>query len=376
MIALLDYCGVHAAETLQTLEALAAIESPSTDADAADRCGTELASRLTAMGATVERHDAPGRGRHVSARFTGNGAPILLLGHFDTVWPVGTLARMPIRREGGRLFGPGVFDMKAGIAIAMTAVAALHAVEPTIAAIQMLWTSDEEVGSESSRALIESAAREARAVLVLEPALPGGALKTSRKGCGQFELTVEGVSAHAGLDPGAGVSAIHELAAQILKVEAFQDLERGVSVNVGVVQGGSRANVVAERATAIVDVRAPDAREAARIESDLRNLQPARAGARLTIRGGFERPPLERTDAVVRLFEAARAVAASFGHTLHEGSAGGGSDGNFTAALGIPTLDGLGAVGNGAHAAGEHVEIDALPQRAALVAGLLGRIGN
>jgi glutamate carboxypeptidase len=206
--------------------------------------------------------------------------------------------------------------------------------------------------------------------------LPGGGLKTARKGCGQFELTVYGVSAHAGLDPGKGASAIHELAAQIGEVERLQDLPRGISVNVGVLAGGTRPNVVAEEAHATIDVRAPTREAAEAIESALRNLQPRRPGTRLTLRGGFERPPMERGPAVIELFARASAVASSLGRELREGSAGGGSDGNFTAALGTPTLDGLGPVGDGAHAAHEHVEISALPWRAALLAGLLSDLSR
>jgi glutamate carboxypeptidase len=296
---------------------------------------------------------------------------VLLLGHFDTVWPVGTLERMPFRRDGDRLYGPGTFDMKAGIAIGLTAVNALAATGTAHPPITMLWTTDEEIGSGTSRSLIEAEARQARAVLVLEPSLPGGALKTARKGCGEYELTIHGVAAHAGVDPGRGASAIHELAAQIGVIERLQDLPRGVSVNVGVVSGGTRPNVVAEEARAVIDVRAPARDAADAVDAALRGLHPLHPGTRLTIRGGFDRPPMERTPAGVRLFEKARSIALVLGYQLGEGSTGGGSDGNFTAALGVPTLDGLGAIGDGAHAAHEHVDASALPWRAALVAGLI-----
>jgi glutamate carboxypeptidase len=374
---LLEYCEAHGAATIETVEALARLESPSTDKAAVDRCGAELAARLRAAGATVELLRQEVRGDHIRAAVPGAGsdskgaAPVLILGHFDTVWPVGTLERMPVRRDGDRLHGPGVFDMKGGVAIALAAVAALRATGTPHPPITMLWTTDEEIGSATSRAAIEAEARQASAVLVLEPALPGGALKTARKGCGEFELTVHGVAAHAGLDPGKGASAIHELAAQIAAIERLQDLPRGISVNVGVVAGGSRANVVAEQARAIVDARAPTREAAAAIEAAMRGLQPARPGTRLTVKGGFERPPMERGPGVVELFTRAARVAAALGRDLREGSAGGGSDGNFTAALGIPTLDGLGAAGDGAHAAHEYVEMPALAWRAALVAGLL-----
>jgi glutamate carboxypeptidase len=278
---------------------------------------------------------------------------------------------MPLRRDGDRLFGPGTFDMKAGIAIALTAVHALQGTRTPHAPIVMLWTTDEEVGSGTSRATIEAEARKCHAVYVLEPALPGGALKTARKGCGEFEVVVQGVAAHAGLDPGKGASAIHELATQIAAIERLQDLSNGISVNVGIVSGGTRANVVAESARAVVDARAPTRGAAERIESAMRSLQPVDPRTRLTISGGFERPPMERTSAGRDLFARARAVASILGRDLGEGSAGGGSDGNFTAAAGVPTLDGLGAVGDGAHAAHEHVELSSLPWRSALLAGLV-----
>jgi glutamate carboxypeptidase len=371
---LLTYCERHLASTIETIERLARLESPSLDKAAVDRCGAALAGMLGDRGATVERLAQSERGDHLRARIEGKGGagpPVLLLGHFDTVWPEGTLARMPVRRDGDRLHGPGVFDMKAGIAIALAALDALRATNTRHAPVTMLWTTDEEIGSGTSRATIEADARAASAVLVLEPALPGGALKTARKGVGEYELTIHGVAAHAGVDPGKGASAIHELAAQIAAIERLQDLPRGVSVNVGVVSGGSRPNVVAEEAHATIDVRAPTKDAADVLDRAIRGLQPVRAGTRLTIRGGFERPPMERSAAVVELFGRARAVAASLGRELAEGATGGGSDGNFTAALGVPTLDGLGPVGDGAHAAHEHVDVSALPWRAALVAGLL-----
>ncbi len=371
---LLESCESRTGTILETIEALVRLESPSSDKAAVDRCGREIAARLRELGARVALLPRDARGDHLDARVEGTGKPVLLLGHFDTVWPVGTLERMPLRREGSRLHGPGTFDMKAGIAIALAAVAALRDTGTAHPPIHMLWTTDEEVGSGTSRDAIEAAAREAVAVLVLEPALPGGALKTARKGCGEFEVDVHGVAAHAGVDPGKGASAIHELAAQIAVIEPWQDLERGVSVNVGVIDGGSRPNVVAEHARAIVDVRAPTMAEARALELRFRALQPRRPGTRLTVKGGFERPPLERTPAVAHLFSIARDVASLLGRDLTEGATGGGSDGNFTAALGVPTLDGLGAVGDGAHAAHEHVDVEQLPWRAALVAGLLHRL--
>lgn len=370
-----EFCAAERDWLLSFVESLAAIESPTDDPAAVNRCGRELASRLEALGAAVTRVPASAAGDHLLARFGAGPRQVLLLGHFDTVWPVGQVKRMPIRREGGRLHGPGIFDMKAGIGIATLATRAVLSRRTLEGArVAMLWTTDEETGSETSRALIEAEARKSDAVLVFEPALPDGALKTSRKGCGQFEVVAHGVSAHAGVDPGKGVSAIREIARQILAIEAFEDLDRGVSVNVGLVHGGSRPNVVAEEASAVIDVRAPTRQDAERIERAMGSLAPQLPGARLTVTGGFERPPMERTEGVARLLDAAREVGASLGLVVTEGGTGGGSDGNFTAALGIPTLDGLGAVGDGAHALHEHAEIEALVPKAALVAGLLDRL--
>jgi glutamate carboxypeptidase len=268
-----------------------------------------------------------------------------------------------------------VFDMKAGIGLAMLATRALLDRGALDAGrIVMLWTTDEEIGSRTSRALIEAEASKSDAVLVFEPSLPGGALKTSRKGVGQFELVARGLSAHAGLDPGKGVSAIRELARQIVAIDDLQDPANGVTLTVGVVAGGTRANVVPAEARATIDARAITRADAERVQRSLRSLQPQLPGASIEVTGGFDRPPLERTKAVERLFLEARSAAAEIGVDLREGSAGGGSDGNFTAALGVPTLDGFGAIGDGAHAIHEHVEIDALVPRAAVIAGVVQRL--
>ena len=265
--------------------------------------------------------------------------------------------------------------MKAGIVVAMTAIRALQersdSARPTVV---MLWTTDEEIGSGTSRAVIEFEAQQSDAVLVLEPSLPGGAAKTRRKGCGEFVLSVRGVSAHAGIDPTKGASAIHELAHQIGYLESLSEPDRGISVNVGLVQGGTRPNVIAEQARAVIDVRVPTMADGHRIEAAIKSLRPRDPRTELEIIGAVERPPLERSEAVARLFELARETANALGRELGEGGTGGGSDGNFTAALGVPTLDGLGPEGDGAHALHEHVLVRDLPWRAALVAGLLGRL--
>jgi glutamate carboxypeptidase len=366
------WCESQSDWMVDTAEALARLESPSTDKAAVDRCGVELAGRLEAIGGRVERLRRDKAGDHLRVEFGRGERQVLLLGHFDTVWPVGQLERMPVRRAEGCLYGPGLFDMKAGIALGMTAARAL--VERGGGARQrvvMLWTTDEEIGSATSRAAIEEEAGRSEAVFVLEPALPGGAVKTSRKGCGEFEIVVSGVAAHAGIDPGKGASAIHELARQIAAVERLQDPANGISVNVGVIAGGTRPNVVAEEARAVVDVRAPRMVDARRIEAAFAALTPADSRTRLAVRGGFDRPPLERGPGVARLYERARDIAQRLGRRLDEGGTGGGSDGNFTAALGVPTLDGLGAIGDGAHALHEHVVINQLPWRAALLTALL-----
>ena len=375
IINLSDFCRDEKAWLLETIEQLVSLESPTLDKTAVDRCGRELASRLERMGGRVSRLSRLDRGDHLLAEFGCGTSQILLLGHFDTVWPVGQLERMPLTRSNGRLHGPGVFDMKAGIAIGMLATRALlETGTPLSRRIVMLWTTDEEIGSGSSKAAIEDEARRSDAVLVLEPSLPGGAVKTARKGCGEYELVVHGIAAHAGVDPSKGASAIHELARQIVLVQQLQDLERGVSVNVGTVSGGTRTNVIAEEARAVVDVRAPTAADAAQLDAAFRALQAVDGRTTVSVNGGLDRPPLERTDQVVRLYRQACDIARELGQTLAEGSTGGGSDGNFTAALGVPTLDGLGAIGDGAHALHEHVEIEPLAGRAALVAGLLARI--
>jgi glutamate carboxypeptidase len=359
----------------EAIDALVSIESPTSDKAAVDRCGAEFRRIAASLGMRVRVEPRSEAGDH-SVVEIGEGRPrILLVGHVDTVWPHGQIARMPLVRKDGKLCGPGTLDMKVGVSMGLLATRAVfETARPATGTIAMLVTSDEETGSESSRGLIEAEALASDAVLVLEPALAGGPLKTSRKGIGQYQLAVTGVSAHAGVDPGKGVSAIRELARQIIAVEALHDLDRGVSVNVGVVSGGTRPNVVPEEAVAIVDVRAPTLDDAARIDAAFKALRPILPGARLVVTGGFERPPMERSAGVIALYEHAQAAAAALGQTIAEGGTGGGSDGNLTAALGVPTLDGLGGVGDGAHAIHEHVELDKLVPRTALLAALIARL--
>ena len=371
---LLHYCETEHDWVLETTMALACLESPTEDKAAVDRCGLELTQRMSAIGGVVNRLCQPEAGDHLRAEFGTGDNQILFLGHFDTVWPVGQMSKMPLEIRGGRLFGPGVFDMKGGIAIGMLAARALAEVTVPLGRIVMLWTSDEERGSASSRALIEQEALRSHAVFVLEPGLLGGAVKTARKGCGEFRLTVRGVAAHAGVEPDKGSSAVHELAAQIVDLQRLQAEVPGASLNVGVITGGTRPNVVAEEARATVDIRVETPEEAKRAELFMRRRTTTVPGTCIEIDGTFTRPPLERTGMVEQLYHRARAIAERLGHELREGSTGGGSDGNFTAALGVPTLDGLGAIGAGAHALHEHIDVGGLSWRAALLAALVAEV--
>jgi glutamate carboxypeptidase len=300
----------------------------------------------------------------------------MVLGHLDTVYPLGTLAKMPFRVARGRAWGPGTFDMKGGLVLALFAVDALRALEiQPKKRFVFLWTSDEEIGSESSRRAIEREARRSDAVLVLEPSFGrAGRLKTQRKGVGGAEILVTGHSAHAGIDPEKGVNAVHELALQITRLMKMNDPRRGITVQTTVVSGGTITNVVPEHARAMVDIRYARAADVPRINRKLHSLRPTLKGARVEVRGGADRPPLERTAAVRKLFGVAQSLMQEMGLPLGEASTGGGSDGSFTAVLGVPTLDGLGAVGDGAHSPREHVLTSKLPERAALIAGLLATL--
>jgi glutamate carboxypeptidase len=365
---------------VRLLGRLVRAESPSDDKAAVDRLGRIVAAEWRKRGARVTFLRQAKRGDHIRADlWSGRGRPagqILILGHLDTVYPRGTLARMPFRVARGRAWGPGTFDMKSGLVLALFAVDALcRARLAPRARIVFLWTSDEEIGSGASRRLIEREAMRSHAVLVLEPSLgPEGQLKTQRKAVGGAELIVTGRAAHAGINPEDGINAVHELALQIERLLHWNNPRRGITVQANVIEGGTFPNVVPERARARLDLRVARAADAKLLDRKLRSLQPILKGARLRVHGGIDRPPLERTAAVRALFRQAQSLAKTMGVTLREASTGGGSDGSFTAALGVPTLDGLGGVGEGAHSPGEYVVIRALPERAALLAGLLATL--
>lgn len=374
---ILNYCRQHQAEMINLLKQVVELESPSDDKSAVDRLGRHLGLEFERIGARVTFHPEKDCGDHLQAHFdAGGGKPVLLLGHFDTVWPLGTLRGMPFRVEDGRAFGPGVYDMKAGITMMIFALRALKESEVSLnRPVTLLLDTDEEVGSTTGRRLVESLAKESAAVLVLEPSQGStGALKTARKGVGDYTIRVRGRASHAGVDFEKGRSAVVELARQILNVTQFTDLKRGITVNPGVVQGGSRGNVVAAEAWAEVDIRIARMNDAAELERKFKGLRAVDPDCSLEVTGGVNRPPMERTEGTVRLFEMAREHAVSLGFSVDEAATGGGSDGNFTSALGVPTLDGLGAVGEGAHAANESILLDELPRRTALLACLIQSI--
>lgn len=362
------------------LRRFAIAESPSLEKEPADRCCEIVAAEWHRQGLQVRRITQKHRGDHLRIVSEPRGATkakkqFLVLGHYDTVYASGTLKKMPFRVAGGKAFGPGVFDMKAGIVQALFAHYALKKLNVSVnKRLVFLWTSDEEIGSQSSQKLIDEEARQSEAVFVLEPSFgPLGLLKTQRKGVGEAEIIVHGRASHAGLAPEEGVNAIHELCNQLSRVLRWNEPKRGMSVNTDIIEGGTRANVIAERARAVLDLRATRISDMRLLERRLRGLKPQLRGARLEVRGGFSRAPLERKMSGA-LFARAQALAAQMNVSLGECVAGGGSDGNFTAALGIPTLDGLGAVGNGAHSTHEHVVTRFMPERAALLAALLATI--
>jgi glutamate carboxypeptidase len=381
---------------IELLRRLVELESPSTEKAALDRLSMLVASEWRRQGAEVLLLRRSSRGDlvravlpavrdadrpHVLGKYGVSSSPgaekqVLVLGHLDTVYPLGTLARMPFRVARGRAFGPGVYDMKAGLVMALFAVDALRRAEISHSKrVVFLWTTDEEIGSAASLSEIEREAARSAAVLVLEPSLgPRGLLKTARKGVGEVELRIHGKSAHAGVNPAAGVNAVHELALQLARMASWSEPAHGLFVAPTVASGGLFSNVIPDFATGRADIRFSRAKDAQILSARLRSLAPILKGAKLEVRGGINRPPLVRDAGVGGLFRHARKIGRMLGLDLREGSTGGGSDGNFTAALGVPTLDGLGAVGEGAHTPGESIVLRALPERIALLAGLLASL--
>ncbi len=373
---LLSFAQSKQDEIVAFLREMVECESPSDDPAAVDRFMDLFASRVADI-AKVKTFAGGRFGRTLRCEFQLPGkkksGQILALGHGDTVWPVGTLKSMPFRQADGRLWGPGVLDMKAGLAFFVYAMRGLRELDLAVRDKVLLQiVPDEEVGSEVSRPLTEDIARKSRFVMVLEPGTGlAGKLKTARKGVGDYTVTVRGVASHAGVDFTAGASAIVEIARQIERIATFTDLERGLTVNPGVISGGSRSNVVAELASVEVDIRIARLRDQARLEKLFQSLKPVDKRCTIDVTGGLNRPPMERTKAIAGLFRHARKLAHEMGVEIEESSTGGGSDGNFTAGAGIPTLDGLGGVGEGAHASHESILVDRIADRTALMAKLV-----
>ncbi|MGH7505366.1 MAG: M20 family metallopeptidase [Longimicrobiales bacterium] len=350
-------------------------ETPSGSADAVNALSLVIESELAAAGAHVESFDVPGFGRNLRARFAGREQgvdPVVVLGHIDTVHPIGTLETQPFARLDGRVSGPGIYDMKTGVALFVEALGLLHArgTGPR-RPVTFLVTCDEEVGSHSARPLIADSARNAFAALVPEPSMPDGSVKTARKGVATYRFEITGRAAHAGIEPERAISAVTELSHQLPRILALADHARGTTVSVGLLHAGTASNTIAARAWGSIDVRSVAPEEAERVDRGLMALRPDLAGASLSIRCTESRPPLVRTEQVVRLYEHARDLAAVLGVTLGEGATGGGSDGSLIATYGVPTLDGLGPRGGGAHSTEEHVIAEDLPFRLALVTRLL-----
>lgn len=377
MSSLLNHFNARQEALLNAIRALVERETKSRAAAQLDEIAHFVAAQLREMGGEIISLSQPGYGTHLRAGFNFAHDPraprVLVIGHLDTVWPIGTLARLPFRvTPEGRAHGPGIFDMKAGIATVIEALRTIVAQKlPTKRPITLLLTCDEEIGSQTSRSLVEEEAKQAAVALVLEPPVPGGIVKTGRKGIGTFTIRARGRAAHAGLDPSKGVNAIVELAHQTLRLAALNDHAQGISVSVGIINGGTGINVIPAEAEAKVDVRFWTAEDGEKIVNTIRGLQPVLNEAQLEISGDINRPPMPRSEANIALYEHARELAAELGFQLDDAMVGGGSDGNFTAALGVPTLDGLGVDGAGAHAEHEHIIISDLPRRAALLTRLL-----
>ena len=372
-------------EMIRMLRRFVEAESPSTDPSEVDRFGKIVAEASSSFSREIlevrsSRKFRTGNHLRIVVRTPGTGrsGQVLLLGHLDTVWPLGSLKKMPFRISGGQAYGPGIFDMKAGIVQGLFAVRNLLDLGiPLKKKVVFLLTSDEEINSPSSQSLVEAEARKSDSVLVLEPSLgPQGSLKTARKGIGEFKLKVEGRAAHSGLDPNQGASAILEMAKQLLTIQSLENKYSGITINTGLISGGGRTNVIPAQAEATIEVRIVRQEYQERVEKKLHSLKPVNRRTKLTVSGGFIRPPFEKNSQTTELFRRARKLAKSLGFSLSQASVGGGSDGNFTAAVGIPTLDGLGAVGDGAHASNENVVVDDMPRRAALLAHLLANLGS
>ncbi|MGH3087389.1 MAG: M20 family metallopeptidase [Rubrobacteraceae bacterium] len=375
MSKILRYLRDHHRDMLDDLEEFVTRESPSYDKGRMDAFAEFLAGYAKGLGAEVETIPIAERGNHLRVTWGDENAekPILILGHMDTVWPAGTLEEMPFRIEDGFARGPGVFDMKGGLVQGFWAMKALGELTGFDRPVVFLCNSDEEAHSYFSRDLIEEEARGARAALVLESS-NGGRMTTSRKGTGVFEMEVTGRESHAGSHPFKGISAIDEISRLVLELHSHTNPKTGTTVNVGTIEGGTVVNVVAGKARAKVNLRVVDEAEAERMTGIIRSLKPRREEAVVEVRGGMVRPPMERHEGVAGLFERAKNIAGNLGFDLDETMSGGGSDGSFAAAVGVPTLDGMGAVGGGAHATNEHIKVDAMPQRAALVAHMLREI--
>lgn len=360
------------------LREMVEIESPSDDAAAVTRMAEWVAERVAPY-ARVKFFPGEPYGKHLRCEFKLKGAPAdrraLALGHLDTVWPIGTLKTMPFHEAEGRLHGPGVFDMKGGVSFFLMAMEAIRelGLKPS-ARVSLLLVADEEVGSLNSRPLTEATARDVDVALVLEPAMgTEGKLKTARKGTGLYRIQVQGRPAHSGIDFEAGASAVLEIARQVETISGFTQISRGITVNPGVIRGGTKTNVVAAEAELRGDLRFWKTRDGEALVRKLQRLKPFDKRCKITAEARLNRPALERTPGVKRYFEHARKIAAELGVDLQEASTGGASDGNFVSALGVPVLDGIGAVGDGAHAAHEHIQVDRMPDRAALLVGLLTR---
>ncbi|MFP3853473.1 MAG: M20 family metallopeptidase [Anaerolineales bacterium] len=367
-----EYFQDRQSDLLALIERLVELESPATEKEAVDQAVTFVAGQASALGAQIQRYPQELAGDHLTASWGAGSGGVLLLTHLDTVHPLGTFKRFPLSRDGGKLLGPGVIDMKSSVALALYVLKRLKKEDQAPPhRVTLLCTSDEEIGSRTSRALIEELAQQYQLVLCLEPGLADGSLKTRRKGIGVFHLTTMGVPAHAGANPEEGVSAILEMCHQILGLEELNDPSRGISVNAGVIQGGTRSNVIPERCHIELDVRIPTEEAGQWVEERLRELSPRLVGAELELEGGWNRPPMPRTSAIAEAFSRAEVVASELELEIGEGESGGGSDANFVAPYGIPLLDGLGPIGGGAHSNEEFLWIDSLPRRAALLAGLL-----